>query len=75
MGRRVNSSPAQLHPMLHWNMEDLVEDALSTEQSEGDSPPGATTVPAPGSPLAIPASPLPSPQPGGIDEVEHIFGA
>ncbi|KAI3617311.1 hypothetical protein CBS9595_003220 [Malassezia furfur] len=77
LGRRVNSSPAQLHPMLHWNMEDLVEDALSTEQSESDPPRahGAATEAAPGSPLAIPAAPLPSPQPGGIDEVEHIFGA
>lgn len=69
--RRVNSSPAQLRPILHWNMEDLVEDALTTEQSDEPAPPEA----APKSPLAIPEAPLPSPQPGGIDEVEHIFGA
>lgn len=69
--RRVNSSPAQLRPILHWNMEDLVEDALTTEQGDEPAPPEA----APKSPLVIPEAPLPSPQPGGIDEVEHIFGA
>ena len=76
MNRRVNSSPAQLRPVLHWNMDDLVEDALSTEQGEGEcAPPLDPATAAPSSPLVIPASPLPSPQPGGIDEVEHIFGA
>ncbi|WFD44086.1 Factor arrest protein 11 [Malassezia psittaci] len=75
LGRRVNSSPAQLHPKLHWNMEDLVEDALSTEQGDAKdtaspkNPQETTATPS------IPDSPLPSPKPGGIDEVEHIFGA
>ncbi|KAL4402224.1 Factor arrest protein 11 [Malassezia pachydermatis] len=65
--RRVNSSPGMQRPPLHWSMKDLVEDAISSEQ--GDN------VPAPEPDILIPDVPLPSPKPGGIDEVEHIFGA
>ncbi|PKI83962.1 Factor arrest protein 11 [Malassezia vespertilionis] len=65
--RRVNSNPAQGRPLLHWNMEDLVEDAI--ENSEA-------TAARPATPLQpVPAAPRTPPQPGGIDEVEHLFGA
>lgn len=62
---RVNSSPRQ-RPALHWNTEDLIEDALSVDDQENA---------AQESLLGVPSEPLPSPKPGGIDEVEHIFGA
>ncbi|WFC99531.1 Factor arrest protein 11 [Malassezia yamatoensis] len=75
LGRRVNSSPAQLRPKLHWNMDDLVEDALSTEQGDGKDPANQNHSEESTATLSIPDSPLPSPKPGGIDEVEHIFGA
>ncbi|WFD33193.1 Factor arrest protein 11 [Malassezia cuniculi] len=63
--RRVNSSPLE-RPIMHWNMEDLVEDALAVEERDEDLPEEV---------LGLPTEPLPSPKPGGIDEVEHIFGA
>ncbi|WFD31581.1 Factor arrest protein 11 [Malassezia sp. CBS 17886] len=66
---RVNSSPAQMRPLLHWDMEDLVEDAITT--GNADSVDGAEEAP----PLLSVDMPRPSPKPGGIDEVEHIFGA
>lgn len=79
VNRRVNSSPSAMRPRLHWNMEDLVEDALSTENSDESGPDEATASMSPSRNLIpdvlIPEEPLPSPQPGGIDEIEHIFGA
>lgn len=79
LGHRVNSSPSGTRPTLHWDMEDLVEDALSTEQEDASVRPQDATLspskhhdPTLG---GIPDVPLPSPRPGGIDEVEHIFGA
>lgn len=63
--RRVNSSPLE-RPLLHWNMEDLVEDAISVESRKPYDQEDA---------IDVPNEPLPSPKPGGIDEVEHIFGA
>lgn len=64
--RRINSTPGMEHPALHWSIRDLVQDAISSEEGDG------TTEAA-----SLPESdePLPTPQPGGIDEVEHIFGA
>lgn len=63
--RRVNSSPLE-RPVLHWNMEDLVEDAISVESRKPYVQEDT---------IDVPNEPLPSPKPGGIDEVEHIFGA
>ena len=57
----VRLSPLQ--PPLHWGAEQLVEDALATEESDEAEPVQALD------------TPLPSPKPGGIDEVEHVFGA
>ena len=67
--RRVHSNPGIIHPTLHWNAEDLVEDAISTEEETNETP--APSVEE----MMIPDAPLSSPHPGGIDEVEHIFGA
>ena len=57
----VRLSPLQ--PPIHWGAEQLVEDALATEESDEAEPVQALD------------TPLPSPKPGGIDEVEHVFGA
>lgn len=77
--RRVNSSPSALRPPLHWNMEDLVEDALSMEHNDESGKDNADDSVSPvwniTPDVLIPEEPLPSPQPGGIDEIEHIFGA
>jgi len=77
--RRVNSSPSAMRPPLHWNMEDLVEDALSMEHTDEsvteDASEGAPSAWNITPDVLIPEEPLPSPQPGGIDEIEHIFGA
>lgn len=66
---RVNSSPGSIRPPIHWNMEDLVEDAISTEEDPHEMPVEEIDQ------MNIPELPLASPKPGGIDEVEHIFGA
>lgn len=66
---RVNSSPGSFRPPVHWNMEELVEDAISTEEE----PPEIQVEEV--DQMNIPEVPLASPKPGGIDEVEHIFGA
>ena len=77
--RRVNSSPSAMRPPLHWNMEDLVEDALSMEHNDESGKDNADDSVSPvwniTPDVLIPEEPLPSPQPGGIDEIEHIFGA
>lgn len=73
--RRVQSSPSAARPPLHWNMEDLVEDALSTEQDESAPDDQTDTARHLIPDVLIPEAPLSSPQPGGIDEIEHIFGA
>ena len=66
---RVNSSPGTCRPLMHWNMEELVEDAISTEEDPPEIPVERLEQ------ANIPERPLASPKPGGIDEVEHIFGA
>ena len=65
----MNSSPGTCRPLMHWNMEELVEDAISTEEDPREIPVERLEQ------ANIPERPLASPKPGGIDEVEHIFGA
>lgn len=66
---RVHSSPNGARPTMHWNVEDLVEDAISTEEEPSTAEQNSLDD------VLIPQTPLASPKPGGIDEVEHIFGA
>ena len=54
---------------MHWNMEELVEDAISTEEDPPEIPVERLEQ------ANIPERPLASPKPGGIDEEEHIFSA